>query len=225
MSDSDSNKQMEIQRLRRLLNDLVQLAEHSSLTGVFSEGAPRAVRRYNAVLQQLESAGAVPKGLFELLDENATFDEMGVDSKLLMGYLASDSPNDHREHHERRRIMIGGIDAEDLADLKDLGRTIRENLPTWMRGTPPVPPSPPSPPQAPVSPGPPAPPHAVEAILEIEEKHVEAEERRLEAEERRAEAEERRLEAERRLQEVREQLREAQERLSETPRSMDEEQR
>ena len=152
----------EIRRLRRLLREIAELAEHASLTGSLSQGARSAIRRYNQIVTRLERLGIVSAGLFEALPEDASFDELGVDSKLLAGYLEADEEEVERAHHRGPHggpnIIVGSLNGlQGLEELKDLGRTIRESLPDWLRervaareaerSAPPTPPAPPAPPE------------------------------------------------------------------------------
>jgi hypothetical protein len=122
---------IEIRRLRRLLREIADLAQHSSLTGSLQNGAPSAVRRYNAVLSQLEQQGMVPDGLFQPLADGTGFDELGVESALLAGYLkefTEDTPKPTPSNHNSPVFNIGMNGLKDLEALRDLGKVIREQF-------------------------------------------------------------------------------------------------
>ena len=130
-----SDNRADIRRLRRLLKEISELAQHASLTGALREGAPSAIRRYNAVLQQLERLGAVTPGFFGPLAETAGYDELGVDSKLLAGYIKEEGFDaESLPHDPHGNVIIGLGGLGELAELKDLGKMIREQFPDWLRG-------------------------------------------------------------------------------------------
>ena len=124
---------IEIRRLRRLLKRMYSLAEHSSLTGALSDGGVDAVAQYNLILTRLGELGILSQTLFPPLPPDASFDRLGVASKLLEGYLeeevADSAPMGAGNH-----IHIGNIgDIGAMEELKDLGRLVRENLPEFLR--------------------------------------------------------------------------------------------
>ncbi|MBC8101376.1 MAG: hypothetical protein H7Z41_02150 [Cytophagales bacterium] len=143
----------EVRRIRRMLKQMYRLAEHSSLTGALSGGAVDAVSQYNAILKRLGELAVVSGTLFPVLPEDASFDRLGVASRLLEGYLEEETPETEGRGAAGHNIVIGNIGG--LEDLKDLGRMVRENLPEFLRkrtssdapevpGEPPTPPTPPS---------------------------------------------------------------------------------
>ena len=86
---TNEERRDEIRRLRRMLTELGELAEHASLTGALERGAPAAIRRYNTVLQRLQELGAVPSS-FGRLGDDVSFDEIKVESALVASYLKDD---------------------------------------------------------------------------------------------------------------------------------------
>src|SRR5579859_659751 len=114
-----SDNRTEIRRLRRLLKEIAELAQSASLTGSLKEGAPSAVRRYNAVLQQLERLGALTPDFFSPMAETAGFDELGVESKLLAGYIKEDELDSESPLHSAHGNVIVGLGGlGELAELK-----------------------------------------------------------------------------------------------------------
>ena len=112
-----------------------EIRQGASLTGHLSDGAPSAIRRYNAVLQHLERLGAVTPGFFGPLAETAGYDELGVESKLLAGYIKEEeSDAESLPHGPQGNLIIGLGGLRELSELKDLGKMIREQLPAWVRG-------------------------------------------------------------------------------------------
>jgi hypothetical protein len=155
-------REKDIRRVRRMVGELYSLAEHASLTGAFrKEGAVEAVRIYNDVLTVLQSQGVELHGMFSPLPADASFDRIGVASRLLRGYLEDESDESNSGKNKSKGVKIvvgkhgehtGHINLEELGQLKDIGSVIREHLPEWLRSAPPTPPTPPAPPAAPAPP-------------------------------------------------------------------------
>jgi hypothetical protein len=163
---AELEKATEVRRLRRLLKDIADLAQHASLTGSLQGGVRTATRRYNTVIARLETLNITSPGLFTALGDDTTFDELGVEASLLAGYLKEDeqaaderSGNKSGNNSAPFINIVGDLGSlHGLEELKDLGKQIRESLPEWMRNrsappglpeeapTPPTPPAPPTPP-------------------------------------------------------------------------------
>jgi hypothetical protein len=113
------------------------MAEQASMTGALSAGAPDAVEKYNLIIAHLERLGLVSGPLFPPLPADASFDRVGVASKLLDGYLEDEDNGKQKGIHGGPNIVIGNLpDLKELEKLKDLGKTIREHLPEWLRQGP-----------------------------------------------------------------------------------------
>jgi hypothetical protein len=144
MSKNNMEK-IDLRRIRRLLRETTRLAEHASMTGSLQGGQRIAIRQYNAIRNHLEEEGAIPEGLFQELDEDeATFDELGVVTGMLDGYLEEDLEEGEafegregragrREERRHRRFTLGLGHLEGLEELRNLGEAIRECLPELAR--------------------------------------------------------------------------------------------
>lgn len=125
--------QTEIRRIRRLLRETVKLAEHASLTGSLEKGGRIAIRQYNHIRNHLQEIGAIPEELFQELDENdCSFDELGIVSGMLEGYLAEDEEV-MQEGKASGKVQVGMVGLKELEDLKEIGKVIRESLPDFLR--------------------------------------------------------------------------------------------
>ncbi len=114
--------------LKRLVQEIADLAEHASLTGSLASGESRAVARYNSVLGHLAQAGAVPDGLFSQLDEELTsYGQLGVESRLLASFLDGKSRD---ERHEEGLLNDSSVLVRlaPFVSGEDLGRLVREQL-------------------------------------------------------------------------------------------------
>lgn len=80
----DKTNKREIRRIRHVLDEIVSMADDEEMQG----GVGSVVKRYNAVVRHLETTGALPAGLFQLLDEgSATMHQAAVESRMLSSYL------------------------------------------------------------------------------------------------------------------------------------------
>lgn len=147
MSETEGTRQ-EIRRIRRMLRGMARLAKDATLTGSLQGGGRPAAQQYNQLVLRLEQIGLVPQGMFQPLAEapegsdastdEKLFAEIGVAAALLASYLEPDE-EEERSHEGRHahgphgNVIIGLGGMKHLEELKDLGRTIRENLPEWMR--------------------------------------------------------------------------------------------
>jgi hypothetical protein len=107
----------EIRRLRRLLQEMASISED----GEFKEGIASLVKRYNGIVAHLEQSGRLPLGLFHPLTEGESgFDQIGVESRLLAGYLEDleDEENeDEEEEEETSRRKQKKFDLDMLVGL------------------------------------------------------------------------------------------------------------
>lgn len=139
MSDATDTRNndatVEVRRIRRLLREMSKLADHSSLTGSLSGGAPEAVNTYNGILRRLNELGFAPGPLFPELPADASFDRLGVASRLLSGYLTEDPEDGAPRHGHPPNIVIGSLgNLGDMDKLRDIGQTLRDNLAELIRG-------------------------------------------------------------------------------------------
>lgn len=185
---------MELRKIRRLLQSLLEIAEESSLTGVFSGGAESAVRRYNAILEHLEDHGHLPDDVFEPLPTDQTgFDRLGIEIKLLLGYLEEDGHGEpHRDRAKGAEWLIGiapFVDRDELTKMvedqiskgvrihegalialapfmerRSLGKLLNRIL-SGEAPEPPEAPEAPEPPETPEAPEPPEEPRAPKAVV------------------------------------------------------------
>lgn len=117
-------------RLLAMLRQLAETAEHASLTGALQDGESAAAQRYNATLRHLAQQSAVPEGLFTPLDSGAGFGQIGVEARMLLGFLEGETA----AKPGPGLPPIGTADMGLLVRLApfmdgdDLGRLLREQL-------------------------------------------------------------------------------------------------
>lgn len=112
----------ELSTIRSILNELSELAEHSTLTGSLSTGTRQAALSYNAALAFLTGRGSLPQGMFEPMDvDRADYGEIGVQCRLLLAAT----------NVERKREDRGYSDVVALAPFlksEDLAELVRERI-------------------------------------------------------------------------------------------------
>ena len=167
--------------IAQLLREIAEICEHASLTGAYEGGTARVVRRYNAVLEQLQNSGAITAAMFEPLDPNCSFGEIGVEARMLRSVLTKSKQKDKSRDPDLDVLtrLAPFVRREDLGELiqaqmksssvplDQLVRlapflpedTIHQIVSDHMRGQaePPKPPEPPAPPAEPTE-GIPVPP-------------------------------------------------------------------
>lgn len=112
----------------RLLKEIAELAQEATLTGSMEGGTVRTIQRYNATLATLQERGTVPKGLFAPLPETANYGEVGVEAKMLVGFLKGEG-NDDEGHHKPKggRADISILTRlAPFVDSHDLGALIAQ---------------------------------------------------------------------------------------------------
>src|SRR5580658_3160661 len=117
------NEDQEIEACRSLLEEIADMSDHASLTGSLSKGAGRTVQRYNAVLDRLESLDVIPHGLCEPLPDDAGFDEIGVEARMLGSFI-----NRKGKAAKGRRDKSVLTRLAPFVDSRELGDLVREQL-------------------------------------------------------------------------------------------------
>ena len=113
--------ELDTRAYRKLLLEIADLCDHATLTGSMASGARRTAERYNAVVTRLGNAGEIPTGLFEPLPETADFGEIGVEARMLGGYLSDGDKRRYRDDKdESRSIIVRLAPFIGQAELRDL---------------------------------------------------------------------------------------------------------
>ena len=87
MEQERQEKQQEIRGLFHMLDHTAKIAEDAALTEAFSGGEARCITQFNNVLARLRELNAVPDGLFDELDAEASFGQIGIACHQLAAYL------------------------------------------------------------------------------------------------------------------------------------------
>lgn len=107
-------------KMLRLLREIADIAEESSLTGALQGGAPQAVTRYNAILRYFIAEEKIPDGLFSPLPETTGFAQVGVESRMLYAFFTNDKGKSSSKGGVDGSLLIRlapFVDSRDLAEL------------------------------------------------------------------------------------------------------------
>ena len=122
------NREREIKGMIKALESISKIAHEASLTGALNEGKGAAIRQYNAILKRLEEMGEVSPGLFPQLDENASFDEVGVASEQLKSYLSGAFESEKTERKTTPIFGNGDVVIVGGDVFRELGEMLRSEF-------------------------------------------------------------------------------------------------
>lgn len=125
------NNDIDVSAYRRLLGEIADLCDHASLTGSLESGERRTADRYNAVLKSLVAANMVPTGLFSELPANSNYGEIGVESRMLGGFLGSPDKDRMKDRSSRDPSIL--VRLAPFIGQEELHRLVQEQA---SQGTP-----------------------------------------------------------------------------------------
>ncbi|RKU32929.1 hypothetical protein C6499_02265 [Candidatus Poribacteria bacterium] len=137
MEQQRPERQQELRALFNMLDHTAKIAEDAALTDTFSGGETRCITQFNNVLTRLTDINAVPDGLFDELDAEASFGQIGIACHQLAAYLNEelDSTTDSKGWFAS---FFGERFMENLkeeATDKPLGDMIRKAVPDFLTET------------------------------------------------------------------------------------------
>lgn len=120
-----------------MLEHTAKIAEDAALTGAFRSGETRCVSQFNNVLKRLRDINAVPERLFDELQADASFSQIGIACHQLAAYLNEglDTTTDFKGWFSSffgERFMENLT--EELSD-KPFGDLIRKAVPDFLTET------------------------------------------------------------------------------------------
>ena len=120
-----------------MLEHTAKIAEDAALTGAFSGGETRCISQFNNILKRLRDINAIPDGLFEELQADAPFSQIGIACHQLAAYLNEelDTTPDFQgwlSSFFGKRFMENLT--EELSD-KPFGDLIRKAVPDFLTET------------------------------------------------------------------------------------------
>jgi len=130
-------RQQELRGLFHMLEHTAKIAEDAALTGAFSGGETRCISQFNNILKRLRDINAIPDGLFEELQAEASFSHIGIACHQLAAYLNEelDTTADFQGWFSSffgKRFMENLT--EELSD-KPFGDLIRKAVPDFLTET------------------------------------------------------------------------------------------
>ena len=133
----EQQKQQELKGLFHMLEHTAKIAEDAALTGAFSGGETRCISQFNNVLKRLNDINAVPDKLFDALQADASFSQIGIACHQLAAYLNEemDTTSDFKGWFSSffgERFMENLT--EELSD-KPFGDLIRKAVPDFLTET------------------------------------------------------------------------------------------
>lgn len=133
----EQQKQQELKGLFHMLEHTAKIAEDAALTGAFSGGETQCISQFNNVLRRLSNINAIPDGLFEELQADASFSQIGIACHQLAAYLNEelDETTDFKgwlSSFFGERFMENLT--EELTD-KPFGDLIRKAVPDFLTET------------------------------------------------------------------------------------------
>ena len=137
MEQHRQERQQELKGLFHMLEHTAKIAEDAALTDTFTDGETRCITQFNNVLTRLNSLDAVPDGLFDALNPDASFSQVAIACHQLAAYL--------NEELETTADFKGWITTffgkrfmenltEELTD-KPIGDLIRKAVPDFLTET------------------------------------------------------------------------------------------
>ncbi|MCY3741644.1 MAG: DUF4097 family beta strand repeat-containing protein [Candidatus Poribacteria bacterium] len=137
MEEQRQEQQQELRGLFQMLDHTAKIAEDAALTGAFSGGETRCITQFNNVLARLKELNAVPDGLFDELDAEASFGQIGIACHQLAAYL-NDGLDTTTDAKGWFASVFGERFMENLAEEaidKPLGDMIRKAVPDFLTET------------------------------------------------------------------------------------------
>ena len=133
----EQQRQQELRGLFHMLEHTAKIAEDAALTGTFSRGETQCISQFNNVLRRLSDINAIPDGLFDELQSDVSFSQIGIACHQLAAYLNEglDTTPDFKGWFSSffgERFMENLT--EELSD-KPFGDLIRKAVPDFLTET------------------------------------------------------------------------------------------
>ncbi len=120
---NERETQKEIRRIVRMLESTTRHLEKASILDVdgLSSGEARCIRQFNNALARLYDLEALPEGLFEPLDEEASVGDIGQAYHQVATYLKDGMGFDFDLDFRKEKETIGNV-------MKDVGDVVARNI-------------------------------------------------------------------------------------------------
>ena len=123
-AQKEIRRMKEIRRILRLLETTARIVETSAITDQFSDGQERCARQFNNALDLLAELDAVPEGLFEPLETEASLGDICFACHQVAAYVKEDCADDF--DFTQITKTIGD-------ELKDVGEVVRQSMPSFLK--------------------------------------------------------------------------------------------
>ncbi len=124
-AQKEIRRQKEIRQILRLLETTARIVETSAITDQFSGGEERCARQFNNALELLTDLGAVPEGLFEPLEDDASFGDICFACHQVVAYAKESCADDFVDFTQIKKT-IGD-------ELKDVREVVRQSMPSFLK--------------------------------------------------------------------------------------------
>lgn len=114
---NERETQKEIRRIVRMLEATTRHLEKASILDGLSSGEARCIRQFNNALARLHDLEALPEGLFEPLDEEASVGDIGQAYHQVATYLKEGMGFDFDFDFKKEKETIGNV-------MKDVGEVV-----------------------------------------------------------------------------------------------------
>lgn len=121
---NERESQKEIRRVLRLLETTARIVETSAIVDNFSDGEERCTRQVNNALNLLTELEAVPEGLFEPLETDASFGDICFACHQVAAYIKEGYVDDFDFDHMKKTIGD---------ELKDVSEVVRQSMPSFLK--------------------------------------------------------------------------------------------
>ena len=121
---NERESQKEIRRVLRLLETTARIVETSAISDHLFDGEERCARQFNNALTLLSELEAVPKGLFEPLETDASFGDICFACHQVAAYVKEGYVDDFDFDHMKKTIGD---------ELKDVSEVVRQSMPTFLK--------------------------------------------------------------------------------------------
>ena len=137
MEQHRQERQQELKGLFHMLEHTAKIAEDAALTDTFTDGEARCITQYNNVLTRLHSLDAVPDGLFDELQTEASFSQIAIACHQLAAYL-NEELDTAADFKGWLTTFFGKRFMENLTEEitdKPIGDLIRKAVPDFLTET------------------------------------------------------------------------------------------
>lgn len=123
-AQKEIRRQKEVRRVLRLLETTARIVETSAISDHLFDGEERCAKQFNNALNLLSELGAVPEGLFEPLETDASFGDICFACHQVAAYVKEGCVDDFDFDHMKKTIGD---------ELKDVSEVVRQSMPSFLK--------------------------------------------------------------------------------------------